>query len=320
MRQGACVGLAAVLALACGASIAAPVSIELLPQVRQGGLVTVGHVARASSKDLGLLQRVLHVPVAQVRPGATLQIERHVLAARIARALRLPGTDVHWRGAGTTTVVASAKTVAPGDVVKAAGKELSKWLRRHAERAEFSVGTPPRPFSVPEGAIAMKARPLGPGAVARSRMLVWVDVSVDGRHVRTLPVPFRVAAWRRMDVAVRDLMPGEPVREAVRQQEVDVTTLRRPPPRAPVAQGGTRLRHAVPAGQPLRTADIERAPVVARGQWASLKSSAGTVAIHTRVEVLQDGWAGDRVRVRPAAPAPALLATVMGPGELELHR
>ncbi|HSW16101.1 MAG TPA: flagella basal body P-ring formation protein FlgA [Ramlibacter sp.] len=65
-------------------------------------------------------------------------------------------------------------------------------------------------------------------------------------------------------------------------------------------------------------ADVRAPLAVERGQWAQLRSGAGTVLVETRVEVLQDGRTGDRVRVRqPLAPS-SMLARVVGPGQLEV--
>jgi flagella basal body P-ring formation protein FlgA len=59
-------------------------------------------------------------------------------------------------------------------------------------------------------------------------------------------------------------------------------------------------------------------PLVARGEWATLRSGAGAVTLESRVEVLQDGQAGQRVRVRAAGATGIVFARVLGPAQLEL--
>ncbi len=56
---------------------------------------------------------------------------------------------------------------------------------------------------------------------------------------------------------------------------------------------------------------------VHRGQWAQMRAGAGPVEAALRVEVLQDGRAGDRVLVRHAAGGPAVRGLVVAPGVLE---
>jgi len=63
------------------------------------------------------------------------------------------------------------------------------------------------------------------------------------------------------------------------------------------------------------TADSE--PLVKRGSFASLVWSEPGLHIETRVEALQDGRAGQVVRVRTADAAGSQLARVSGPGRVE---
>jgi flagella basal body P-ring formation protein FlgA len=74
------------------------------------------------------------------------------------------------------------------------------------------------------------------------------------------------------------------------------------------------------AGAPIGDKALRAPLAVERGQSAALRSGAGAVLSEARVEVLQDGRLGDRVRVRqPGAPL-TLLATVVGAGQLEVAR
>lgn len=69
------------------------------------------------------------------------------------------------------------------------------------------------------------------------------------------------------------------------------------------------------AAAPSRTAWLVR-----RGDWAVLAAGEGGVAVQSRVEVLQDGRAGQRVLVRGMAWPQPVAARVVGPGALEPTR
>ena len=82
---------------------------------------------------------------------------------------------------------------------------------------------------------------------------------------------------------------------------------------------------------PLRAATAPRAGIaqistrepalgVARGEFASLRALAGAVRLESRVEVLQDGRVGDRIRVRTPGAMGTVFATVVAPHQLELAR
>lgn len=60
--------------------------------------------------------------------------------------------------------------------------------------------------------------------------------------------------------------------------------------------------------------------LVRRGGWAVLSTSQGGVAVESRVEVLQDGRAGQRVLVRGSAWPQPVAARVLGDGRLEPAR
>jgi flagella basal body P-ring formation protein FlgA len=57
---------------------------------------------------------------------------------------------------------------------------------------------------------------------------------------------------------------------------------------------------------------------VARGEWASLRSISGAVVLESRVEVLQDGRPGERVRVRQQGATGIVFARAVERGVLEL--
>lgn len=79
-----------------------------------------------------------------------------------------------------------------------------------------------------------------------------------------------------------------------------------------VATVATRL----PAAGARRTDALPIA--VSRGDWAALHTAAGAVSLESRVEVLQDGRVGDKVRVRTRGATALVLARVVAPGQLEL--
>ena len=69
----------------------------------------------------------------------------------------------------------------------------------------------------------------------------------------------------------------------------------------------------------LRQASPEIAPpAVMRGDWAVLRSSDGVITVESRVEVLQDGRPGQKIRVRAHGATGPAFARVVGRGQLEL--
>ena len=131
-----------------------------------------------------------------------------------------------------------------------------------------------------------------------------MDVQVDGRFVRSVPVSFAVEAYREAWVAPKPiaggvvLMPG-----MIEQREVEITGQTGAGVDAGIAQVGAatgiwRTTKALREGQALSTRDIAPAPAIARGDWVTLQLRSGPIELESRAEALQDGELGQRVKVR----------------------
>ncbi|MNL46374.1 flagellar basal body P-ring biosynthesis protein FlgA [compost metagenome] len=157
-------------------------------------------------------------------------------------------------------------------------------------------------------------------------MLVWVDVWVDQRFVRTLAVRFDVNAWAPVTVATDRLDIGAAadavaLRDATESREVNLATLR-PGTRVKAAdavQPDQRLRQPLRPGEVLTDAHLEPTPAVTRGNWARLLARSGEVTVESRVEVLQDGRTGQVVRVKVPGGSGEVLARVTGRGQVEVQ-
>jgi len=81
----------------------------------------------------------------------------------------------------------------------------------------------------------------------------------------------------------------------------------------------SRLGTATPLNWsgPARIEIARVGPAVTRGSFAALAARSGGVEVETRVEVLQDGQPGQRVRVRLPTASASILAQVLAPGRVE---
>ena len=153
-------------------------------------------------------------------------------------------------------------------------------------------------------------------------MTVWVDASVDGRFIRAVPVCFEVAARVPAWVAKEALAVGARVTaDAFVPGQADLAEVTGGEPRRfdDTFAGGAALvlRHALRPREPLTTANSAPAPLVARGDVALLRIKDTAIELESRVEVLQDGLLGQRVRVKAKNAAGPVLARVTGAGRLE---
>lgn len=276
--------LAAIAGLCCASAFAAPrVRIELLPQVEvDAGPVTLGQVAHLSSPELALMRKLVDLPIGRVPRGtSTATLQREALAQWLRRDAGLTEGEVEWRGADSAQVRRAGRQVSGEQIAAAAVGALQAQLAALGVRAQVAPQYVPRDVEAPAGEVRLQPRSLA-HAVLRKRMVLWVDLRGDGGFIRTVPVALQVDGAESMDLLAS-------------------------------ANAAAGLQQATGDEAPARALAL-----VTRGDWATLRSTAGVVALESRVEVLQDGQPGQRVRVRQAGATGVVFARVVGPAQLEL--
>ena len=304
------------------------VSIELRPRVSiSQAQVRLGDIAYLTSRDLPLLRRLMALQIGPApRPGAPVQLDRDTVMRWVEARSGWP--VIQWGGAGEIEIESASQQLPGESIVDAARSALERWLSGRSVRAEVQPVSTARDLTLPAGATTLRVRPLASQGMPTRRMLVWVDAWVDDRFVRSTAVSFEVGAWAPLAVASVDLERSAPLDPIVLQgglerREVDLTTMRGRKPagaaRAPAKSkaGNRRLRRPLRAGEVITQAHLETAPAVTRGGWADLVARSGNVSIESRVEVLQDGRLGDRVRVKVPGANGEVVARVTGPGQVE---
>lgn len=264
-------------ALSVGAVSASTATIELLPRVEVSGeSVSLGQVATLRTTDLGLMRKLVELPIVRApRLGEELSIDHSRLAEWVGRTAGIPREQLAWRGAAETHITRKATRLAGADIANVAARALEHALTNSGLTSMAMVATQPADMDLPGGDIRLYARAVQQARL-RDRTVVWVEVWAGAAFVRSVAVTF--------------------------QTSVTVA-----PPAPPTAQpGAAHPSHPTP-------------PVaVARGEWAAMRTGAGAVALESRVEVLQDGRPGDKVRVRQSGATGIVFARVLSPGQLEL--
>jgi flagellar basal body P-ring formation protein FlgA len=270
----------AVAAFALAAASAAPrISIELRPETTvSSDQVALGQVARLSSPDLDLMRKLVALPIGRAPRPGEPALVRRDV---------LEGWICRATGLATSdldwhgagaTRLLLATQTVRGEDVDAAAAGV---LREWLSARDWAGSVQVRN---PARDIDVAAGPVRIAArpvsqpLVRNRTVVWVDLWAGNRFLRALPVSF-------------DVLPAQGL------QAQGVPAHRQPPPRVGAADA--------PA-------------LVSRGEWATLRSTAGEVSLESRVEVLQDGRVGERVRVRQQGATGVVFARVVSASRLEL--
>lgn len=202
----------ACLLAACApcALAAAEVRLRLLDTAQVSGThFALGEVARVESADTRLAQRLRELPVGKSpRMGYALALSRQSIEDAIRRALPTP-VNVQWDGARRIAVRTGGRTVDGARIESTAMQAVEPVLRARYETLELRPVAALESIEVPEGNVTLRAR-TEQIDTAGKRIAVPVEIAVDGRVYRTVPVwfaasgtPLRPPVQRNQAVAVR---------------------------------------------------------------------------------------------------------------------
>jgi flagella basal body P-ring formation protein FlgA len=166
---------------------------------------------------------------------------------------------------------------------------------------------------VPSGDVTVRPRPIRAGSAMSKRVCVWLDVNVNGKLERSVPVWLAVKAYAPALVAKRAIKPREKTGlGSFAVEERDVAEFGN----AALATDGDlidkRARTFIPAGAVVRIKDLERNPSVLAEEMVDVRVLAGPIFIETQAVAEQDGYIGDRVRMRNPTTASIFTARVVG--------
>jgi flagellar basal body P-ring formation protein FlgA len=322
LLSGAC--LAAALAggdaratpLHSGASI----GIELRPSVAVAhAAVKLADVADLTIPDAAVRRRLADLSLGSAPgPGEVARLDRATLARWIQARTGIDPVELAWAGSSAVEIRTELTEVVGEAIAERAAEGVRGRLSASGLRVELRVAQQPPDIAVPPGRVDLRVRPLPEMQTFPKQLSAWVDVWVDERFVRAVPVRFDVAVFGPAYVALAPEPAGailEPAALAVREVE---WSGRSAPPVAPGEAAPLRLRRPVSAGAPVTRDQVEPAPLVTRGEWATLRVTEGMVTLESRVEVLEDGRAGQRVQVKVPDASGSIFARVTGPGALEV--
>lgn len=141
-----------------------------------------------------------------------------------------------------------------------------------------------------------------------------VGVRCEGARPWTLYVPVRIVSRVTVMAAARPLPRGS------RLGAADLTPISRDAASLPhgyfvdaEALLGMELRRAVRAGEPLTPSVVSAPPLVQRGQQVLLSAGSDAISVSLQAQALEDGAAGELIRVRNLSSQKVLEAEVVGP-------
>lgn len=318
MHKALVISASCVMAAAFSVSAADVVSVALRKEVSVAdGPVTLGDVAdvKGGASPVRQLEAIRLGVAPRMGESITMKrasIEQAIRAAVAGReqAIEVAGQAVTVRGKGVR--------FERERLIAVAEAHLRQALAAEQVRLELAPVGIIEDLYHPGGQVEVKSGTRGKIRMA-ARVPVWLDVVVDGKWRKTLPVWFAVHAYKPVLVARRSL----PARTMVSAddlvaEERDVARLAgKPAATGALARDGW-LRRAVVQGAVLTEGDITAVPAVKRKESVKVTVARGPIRVETIGVAAADGHVGDIIPVEKINGAKGYLARVTADGAVQV--
>jgi flagella basal body P-ring formation protein FlgA len=284
----------------------------------QGPCVLLKDVAELSSGDADLWARVADLDLIDAPPTGK---STTILVAAIAFRLQLAGIDrraFHLEGADRVVVGPAGPRVTGEDLVAAARDHLLHHLPWPADDVRIEVVQPPQLPALDvrrDDRLRLQANVRSSGSSMVGRVVVDVAVLVNDQKRAVVPVSLDVHLQQQLAMTSRRSEAGEvlskenliPERRLVRGVNPYLTFAE--------CAAGRRAKRAIPAGQLLAPCDVEAEAagrfLVKQHDLVKLTAKVGAMRVTALGEALQDGGAGQSIRVRNVDSKNVILGRVV---------
>lgn len=297
--------------------------ITLHTQANVAGMYfTLGDIATVTGSDKNLSAALAATRIGVVPPiGYPLTISSQKVRAAMRMHAETREYKTRWDGADTVVVRCRTRQYGSEQPLASARRALVEYLSTKVPDAtaiSVTATSSLTSIDLPDGDVHVSTR-IGNAVNLARRMVVWVDIAVNGNRYRTIPVWFNVKVEKPVLVASTDI----PARHALQASDVqtverDIAGLAGVPLSNDADLGYLRARKAIASDSVIVTQAVERRPLVLRLQPVVVRVAVGAVHISTQAVAEAEGRAGDMIRVRNPISHETYIAQVIGPGTVEV--
>lgn len=292
--------------------------VSLRPTVAaQGACVVLKDVATFRGGSPTLLQRIADLDLIDApSAGQTTTISKEAIAFR----LQLAGIDrraFHLEGADQVVVRSPGLRLTEEDFVAAARKHLLHHLPWPADDVRIQVIQPPHVPALDLGRgdqVSLEAELHSSGNMV-GRVLVDIAVLVNGRQRAVVPVGLDIKLHQQLALAARRIEAGEVLSKENLRPDRRVVGVANPYLTFADCAAGKRAKRAIPAGQLLAPVDVEMKAatkfLVKQHDLVKLMAKVGSMRVTALGEALQDGGAGQFIRVKNVDSKNVILGRVV---------
>lgn len=300
---------------------AAPAWITVDENARvKGPDILLGDIAQISCEDAARAGALARLKIGNAAaPGGKVSLSERLLRLRLTAA----GGDLEgvvWEIPPLVVVETNAAAIS-GEKLKALVADyIGEQMKLEDNGRQFTVEllSDPADLLAPDGKISYEIE-LPYGIKDNAPTNVVVSVHADGRFYKKVLMRAKVHVYERVVVTNRSLASKETVGEAdVRLEYLDTGRLA-PGYLTELNQAvGMVVKRVVNKGVPLTAYMIDRPILIKRMAAVDIVSSVGGARVKTEGVALQDGRAGDLIRVRNVKSGKSVSGRVVGDSTVEV--
>jgi flagella basal body P-ring formation protein FlgA len=274
-------------------------------QTNQAPLVQLRSAVQVDSGGVFLSQILEHDPGAPALRlcdapafGKSALLKRAEVA-ELARAAGLDNPFTNWAGPEAVRISRRVRPLAEQEIVRLLSSVLQKQFVKDQGELELRLSQPWATTSVPDETLALKVLDLPTTGVAPVFIVRFELETAHGEHIGPWQAPLQAKVWREVWVAASGLKHGQLIRVAdLHRERRDMLTCREPLAEFAPDDPSLEFCESVQAGSPIFARFIRPRAIVHRGQSLMAMVHDGALMITLKVEALEDGAAGQIIRVR----------------------
>jgi flagella basal body P-ring formation protein FlgA len=285
----------------------------------RGDTITLGAIATFHPGDDFRVGRLKGIEVASApAPGNEFRFQSRFLDYKIGSAIANEKDEITLTTPDSIVVRRTAQTVSAQQmksIFKDYVLDSTSWP---ADRLTFERINTPEALALPEGNLNWEVE--GRGNPQRlGNISTSVSFLVDGEMIRKVSVSGRVSVRRSVIKAARRIRKGDVIdRGDITRVSVNSTRINGDAVTELDAVVGKRAVQSLSSGRVLTSRMVDDPPLIRKGNRVVIRAAKSTILITAIGQAMEDGKPGEQVRVKNTGSGKEILATVRGPGLVEV--
>lgn len=284
-----------------------------------GRIIKLGDMADISSREIADDEKIISLRQIEIQKSPNPGEKITVSAARILEIIEKAGINRQEIGYSFPRImsVERASRILTLDEVRPAIEQAVNYGGREfsIERIDF-----PDNLRVAPGVTEVQANLL---SSSRGRLIVGVNIQIQDEGTMEVRVPVKVEEWTTVPVAARTLSKGEVVAPTdVAMARLNIESLGADSTVSEKQIIGREVQQTIMAGDSFRIKSLRIPPVVTAGSKVTVSYEAGPLRATATAVAMEDGIAGQEVKVQNEISRRILMANVVEPGlvRIETHK